>query len=494
MFNRFTRAAIVAAGFMLALAPGSQAQQPFTVQQVGTVNTSFTAIVPRPGDREHAFALTRSGIIHIVANATTFLATPLLDFHTLVASGGESGALGLAFDPDYQTNGYFYICYTAVVPVGSTDPKYMVARYTVSPPSALTADPASRTVIMPLIGATQSVQNHNGGWIGFGPDNLLYISRGEGPVFGTTAQNPTTINGKILRIDVRGDDFPTDPLRNYAIPPGNPFAADLTAAREVFIMGLRNPWRCSFDRLTGSLWIGDVGTNHEEIDLAPAAAMPPVNLGWPCYDGNSRATTSGLCAAPSGLTAPLVEFNRTGTATPFISTCLTGGIVYRGCEIPAMRGRYIYGGCTSSPLSSFNISDPAGTVVDHTAGLGVTLGSIYTFGEDAYGEVYIGTSSRLYRMLPLAGSLVDCNANGRADACEIADGSAEDINGDGIPDSCTRLCPADFDASGQVNVGDIFWFLNRYFSGSASADINGVNGITVQDIFDFLAIYFQGCP
>lgn len=484
---RGTCGLFVAALCGLALAPApTHAQQPFALRRVGTTGASFTAITSRPGDPDHAFALTRTGRVLVIQNGTSLGDTPLLDISSLVYSSFESGALGMAFDPDYATNGYLYIAHTR-----SNSLPYVLVRYTVSPPISLTADPASRIIIMPLTPNGGNLTNHQGGWIGFGPDGYLYITRGEGSGFGTTAQDPGTIFGKVLRIDVRSDDFPQDPLRNYAIPPGNPFAGFTPGADEVFAMGLRNPWRASFDRATGNLWIGDVGSGHEEIDFLPANAAPPVDFGWPCLDGQEPRNNTGPCAEPMSPTAALVTFTRSGNPVPaFNSTCLAGGVVYRGCEIPAMRGRYIYGGCTGGPLSSFDIADPPGTAVTYP---NAHLGVIYTFGEDAHGEVYIGTESGLYRMVPPEGASTDCNANGRADACEIADGSATDVNGDGLPDSCTRLCPADIDASGQLNVGDLFFFLNQFFQNLPPADTNSDGSVALQDLFDYLALYFQGC-
>ncbi len=475
-------------GLVLAIAPAG-AQEPFALRRVGADNSSFTAIAARPGDPDHAFALTRTGRVLVIENGTSLRAEPLLDISSLVNVTFESGALGLAFDPDYASNGYLYITHTSLVP--NTQPPYVLARYTVSPPPSLTADPNSRTVIMPLTPAGEPQTNHQAGWIGFGPDGFLYITRGENPGSGTNAQNPGTIRGKVLRIDVRSDAFPEDPLRNYAIPPGNPFAGDTPGADEVFAMGLRNPWRASFDRQTGDLWIGDVGNGHEEVNVVPSGAAPPMNFGWPCYDGQDRFQTAGLCSGPTGLRSALVTFTRSGNdVSAFNSTCLAGGVVYRGCEVPSMRRRYLYGSCAGGSLASFDIADPAGTAVTYP---GLGLGPVFTFGEDAHGEVYIGTERGLYRMVPPAGASTDCNANGRADACEIADGSAPDVNGDGVPDSCTRLCPADLDASGQLNVGDLFFFLNQFFQGLPPADTNSDGPVTLQDLFDYLALYFQGC-
>lgn len=472
-------------------ASACSAQTMFSFRRIGTENAAFTAITSRPGDREHAFALARDGRVLVIVNGTSLGATPLLDFRSVVAVGGESGALGLAFDPEYAVNGHVYICHST-----ATSPRYVIVRYTVSPPSALTADPATRTTIMPITAASATVGNHNGGWIGFGPDGYLYMARGEGPLFGTAAQDLTSIYGKILRIDVRGDDFPEDSLRNYRIPADNPYASG-GGAPELWARGLRNPWRASFDRLTGDLWIGDVGSRHEEINRVPAGTSL-VNFGYPCYDGLVRGNSSGLCADPAASEPPALLYARSGVPAARISTCVTGGVVYRGCEVPSMVGRYLYGQCgyggSNPKLGSFAIADPMGTAMLHAAESVNVLAAAFTFGEDAAGEVYVGGSSGLYRMIPLEGTTTDCNGNGRADNCEIADGSTPDVNGDGLPDSCTAACPADFDASGALGVGDIFRFLGLWFAQSPLSDFNADAAVSLQDLFDFLSAYFDGCP
>lgn len=480
-------------GFFIAtwIASVCSAQTMFAFRRIGSESAGFTAITPRPGDREHVFALARDGRVLTIINGSAFSATPLLDFRSVTAVGGESGALGLAFDPEYATNGHFYICHST-----STSPRFLIVRYTVSPPSALTADPATRTVIMPLVTTSETISNHNGGWIGFGPDGFLYMARGEGPVFGAAAQDVTSIYGKILRIDVRGDDFPQDPLRNYRIPADNPYALG-GGAPELWSRGLRNPWRASFDRLTGDLWIGDVGSRHEEVNRVPAG-IALVNFGYPCYDGFVRASTNGLCANPAAAEPPALGYARSGVPAARVSSCVTGGVVYRGCEIPSMSGRYLYGQCGYSgnnpKLGSFAIANPADTAMLHAAESVSVLAAAFTFGEDAHGEVYVGGSSGLYRMVPLEGTTTDCNGNGRADNCEVADGSVPDANGDGLPDSCTARCAADFDASGALGVGDIFRFLSFWFAQSPLADFNSDPGVTLQDLFDFLSAYFSGCP
>jgi glucose/arabinose dehydrogenase len=210
-----------------------------------------------------------------------------------ISVNGERGLLGLAFHPDYAQNGYFYVY------VSDTDTSETVRRYQVST-LANVADPASGKNVMVM---PDNFPNHNGGWIGFGPDDgYLYIATGDG----MDPQNPQNYFGKILRIDVDGDDFPGDPNRNYAIPPTNPFVAQ--GAGTIFDVGLRNPWRDSFDRATGDLYIGDVGwTNYEEIDVQPAG-QSAVNFGWECMEG-PMCSGNGTCTcnAPS-LTDPIVSY------------------------------------------------------------------------------------------------------------------------------------------------------------------------------------------
>ena len=476
---------------LLCSATGAQAQTAFQLRRVGTDASTFTSVTSAPGDKSRSFALTRDGRVLVILANGTFQTTPYLDIHTIVSATGESGALGLAFDPDFATNGLFYITHMSSSTTG--EPRYAVVRYHANSPSDTAADPASRTIVMTLIAPTANVANHNGGWIGFGPDGLLYISRGEGPVFGTTAQDPATIYGKILRIDVHGDDFPDDALKNYAIPPSNPFAGATAGADEVLFFGLRNPYRCSFDRETFDFWIADVGSaTWEEINVVRAAAWPAasLNFGWPCYEAARRNSTSGLCANPTGLTAPNTAYPRTGT---FSAACIIGGFVYRGCAIESLRGRFLFGpSCYSGRIASVDALHPENPPIEHTV-TGATLNGVYGWGEDAYGEVYVCGTTGLFKLVPNTDQFADCNHNGAPDACEIADGRELDINHDGIPDSCSRLCPADIDASGALNTGDIFWFLTLWFSGSPQADFNHADGVTVQDIFDFLAAFFTPC-
>lgn len=484
-------AAIAAGAIGASGSPAAaQVEPPFSLEVVpGPTNLQITAIATRPGDPSHLFALTRVGQVGIIENGRTLLPTPLLSLESVVL-GGEGGALGLAFDPDYQTNGHLYIAYTTSST--SSSDRYVIARFTAASPSDLTVDPSTRATVMSLQG---DIGIHLGGWIGFGPQGLLYISRGEGPAFAQVAQDPTRIQGKILRIDVRADDFPDDPLRNYAIPPGNPFASGAHGAPEVFARGLRNPWRCSIDPPTGMLWIGEVGTAHEEINRISLNDPEPgvaANFGWPCFDGHTQVQSNNLCQSPDDLLDPLVEFNRSGPNPALVSTCLTGGLVYRGCAVPELRGRYLYASCTTGRLCSLDASspNPASTAIAYTT----SVLSTYCFGEDAFGEVYLGTATGIYRILPPAGQFIDCNNNGRADACEIADGSAADADNDGVPDGCAPACPADVNRDGILSVGDLFHFLARWFEAHPQSDFNMDSTVSLEDLFAFLRAYFRGCP
>ena len=236
------------------------------------------AVTAPPGDTTRLFVAEQfSGRIRIYDRVSkTTLAGEFLDVTGLLASGGEQGLLGLAFHPNYANNGYFYVNYTA--PGGGAAGHTEIARFQVigSPANSNVADPNSRTVILTF---DQPEANHNGGWIGFGLDGYLYIASGDGgggnDQHGTigNGQDRTTLLGKILRIDVSSGS-------PYSIPLSNPYAGHATYRQEIWAWGLRNPWRCSIDRVTGDLWIGDVGQGaREEVDFNPAG-VGDLNFGW----------------------------------------------------------------------------------------------------------------------------------------------------------------------------------------------------------------------
>ena len=288
-----------------------------------------------PGDPDRLFIVEQhSGRIRILdlasgqLNPDSFLDLP----DSSLAAGGEQGLLGMAFHPNYATNGLFYVNLTNAA--GDTE----IREYRRS--DANHADAASGRVIL---GYDQPFDNHNGGWLGFGPDGMLYISSGDGGSGGDpmgNAQNVNSLLGKILRIDVNSDGFPADAARNYAIPAGNPFAGATAGADEVWHYGLRNPWRNSFDAATGKLWIGDVGQGaREEVDVIPAG-VGGLNLGWNIKEGS--ANYAGGSAA--GLTAPILDYDHSASG----GFAITGGYVYHGPG--GANGLYVYADFVTGPV------------------------------------------------------------------------------------------------------------------------------------------------
>ncbi len=251
-----------------------------------------------------------------------------------------------------------------------------------------------------MLGYDQPFSNHNGGWMGFGPDGFLYIASGDGGSGGdpqNNAQNLNSLLGKILRIDVNSDSFPTDPNRNYAIPAGNPFAGATAGADEVWLYGLRNPWRASFDSVTGDLWIGDVGQGaREEVDRIPAG-VGGLNLGWRFKEGLLPYTGQ----APGGLTDPILDYGRT---TPlFNGFSITGGYVYRGPG--GANGLYVFGDFVTGNLWTVSYANSqAQDFINRNAQLAVSGGDfdqIASFAVDGTGRLYmIGLDGDIHRLTP----------------------------------------------------------------------------------------------
>ena len=456
-----------------------------------------------PGDPDRIFIVEQrsgsTGRIRVLdLTSGTLLASPFLSV-TGVTTGNEQGLLGLAFHPDYQNNGLFYVNYTTTG--GGAAGKTVIAEYQASPPSSNIANGAAvRTIIQ----YNQPESNHNGGWIGFGPDGYLYIAAGDGG--GSNDQHGsngngqllTTNLGKMLRLDVNGDDFPADTLKNYAIPPTNPFFGSTTANPEIWAYGLRNAWRDSFDRVTGDLWIADVGQNAvEEIDFQPAGAAGGRNYGWRCMEGLTCTGLSGCTCNAAALTMPISTYTHTGGACS-----ITGGYVYRGCAIPDLAGTYFFADYCSNQISSFRYSTVGGITefTNRTAELapggGLSIATVTGFGEDALGEIYIcdeggsaAAAGEIFKIVPRT-IAHDCNQNGRADACDIALGTSLDANGDGRPDEC---CPSDIDDNGFVNGDDfdtwIFWFV----FGDPRADYNHDTFVSGDDFDLFVDDFIAGC-
>jgi glucose/arabinose dehydrogenase len=333
---------------------------------------AFPVFVDAPAGDGRLFIATKDGQIHIIKDGST-LVEPFLDISEPTNNDGEQGFLGLAFHPDYATNGLFYVHYSD----RHGDTKIFEYRVSSNPDLA---DPETGRL---LLAVTQPASNHNGGMLAFGRDGYLYIGLGDGGGSGDrygNGQRPDTVLGALLRIDVDGGD-PAGGVA-YGIPPDNPFV-DGGGAPEVWAYGLRNPWRFSFDG--DLLYIGDVGQNMwEEIDVAPAGAAG-LNYGWPIMEGTHCFSPSSGCNT-SGLYLPVIEYSHADDCS------VTGGYVYRGTAIPELAGRYFYSDYCGGWLRSFVYENGAATdLQDHTGVVG-TLVSVTSFGTDASGEIYVTTA------------------------------------------------------------------------------------------------------
>lgn len=353
------------------------------------------------------FIVEQKGIIRILFKDGSKQTTPFLDIDARVNNAqDEQGLLGLAFSPTFKTDGYFYVQYTTGPGVDSI----RVSRFSVMPGDSTIADPLSEQV---LLSFKDLEWNHNGGNLMFGPDGFLYISEGDGgsandpnSTHGTggNGQNTNTLFGKMLRIDVSNTSI------NYSIPTTNPFVGVANARPEIWAYGLRNPWRCSFDRITGDMWIGDVGQNtYEEIDFQPANDAGGQNYGWRCREGLHPCPTSNTTGCPTtGFVDPIHELDRVGN-----NVCsITGGYVYRGTQYSKLFGRYLFTDYCAGRIWSIQQLGAGLFDVDTLPVTPLLTFNLTSFGEDNLGELYLAyrgsTSSatgRIYKITETS----DCN-------------------------------------------------------------------------------------
>jgi glucose/arabinose dehydrogenase len=319
------------------------------------------------------FVVEQTGLIKVFKNdSATATSSVFLDIQQKVTSGGERGLLGLAFHPDFKTNGFFYVNYTQGNPL-----KTVIARYKTTDLATTKADPASETILMTF---SQPYDNHNGGSLQFGKDGYLYIATGDGGSGGdplNNAQNRKSYLGKILRINVNSTD-----KGNYGIPSDNPYITSTEGFYpEIFAYGLRNPWKISFDKETGLLLAADVGQNaREEIDVISQDG----NYGWPAKEGVNCFRPSSNCNS-SDLTDPILDYAQSDG-----DKSITGGYIYRGKKVKSLIGKYLYADFVSGRIWSLAIENSK-------AGANTLLfeknGAVSTFGMDEAGEVYFANYS-----------------------------------------------------------------------------------------------------
>ena len=420
-----------------------------------------------PGDYDRIFVLEKRGHIEILDATNNYAHLgQFLDIDFRVGGGdssfSEQGLLGLAFHPDYASNGLFYLNYT------NTGGNTVVGEYSVS------GDPNVANITeTKIVQIAQPFTNHNGGWMDFGPDGYLYVATGDGGSGGdpgNRAQDTTNqLLGKLLRIDVNGAG--AGAFGTYAIPADNPFVGT-GSSEEIWAYGLRNPWRNSFDRLTGDLYIADVGQNAwEEVNVQPAASNGGENYGWRCYEGNTAFNTTG-CPAAGTMVFPVHVYNH---STGF---SITGGYVYRGCLMPELEGTYFFADYGSARIWSFewngatvtNFQERTGELVP-PAGQG-SIAAITSFGEDAYGELFIcdqGTSAsngEIFKIVPLNPPTGSC-------------------------------CPADADGDGDSDFDDLNVILSNWGTSGPAGDVHpfpmGDNSVDFNDLNDVLGRWGVVC-
>ncbi|HEX9735392.1 MAG TPA: PQQ-dependent sugar dehydrogenase [Thermoanaerobaculia bacterium] len=383
-------AALLAAGLSATAAPLAAVELSELRPELLAQGISAMTGITHAGD-ERLFLSRKAGVVSIF-DGQTVLAKPFLDLSDRVLVGGEQGFFSIAFHPDHALNGYFFAYYT------NLEGDVVISRFSVSDGDPSAADPLSEKVLLEI---EQPTASHNGGQLQFGPDGYLYLAPGDGGGGNDPrcqAQDTTSLLGKILRLDV-DVDAETPPY--HGIPPTNPFVGDDGARDEIWAYGLRNPWRFSFDRVTGDLYVGDVGQSaREEVSLQGAASPGGENYGWKVMEGDAcTGRTDGCdfevpaCGSPEYAGPILVYDHEEGCA-------VIGGYVYRGKAFPELDGVYFYGDLCSGTVWAARRSGETWL----TEELGFTVPGLASFGEDADGELYMASGAKLFK---LAGPQVD---------------------------------------------------------------------------------------
>jgi hypothetical protein len=473
----------------------------FTLERVGNTSGNATDVAIPPGETERAFIAHLGGLITEMnlsdgSSATHLNLTPI----TSTAAFAGAGCLGLTCHPDFAQNGYIYVNYTR-----SSDGHPIISRFTGT-------DVGSELVILDM-GAVPE-WGHNGGQLAFGPfDGYLYIAMGDGgPQTGTDflgdgfnrAQNPQSLRGKLLRIDV---DNPTAP-NNYGIPADNPFVGDAAVLDEIYALGLRNPWRFSFDPLNGDFYVGDVGGepsvpggSREELSYLAADPVTKIipgghNFQWRVMEG-FKVNDDSEPLGPGTETPPFWDYTRDGSdGGPLSGSSATGGVVYRGCSMPDLQGTYFFGDWTDGWVASLRISDfvpprSPPRVPTPQANLGNTI----AFTHDGNGEVYVldWGASRLYKLTATGDRILDavpgdCNQDGVLD---VSDGAcalgvlftgvpAQFPCGDGSTANAANLALMDWQPDGSIDISDATSLLTFLFLGTAAHHM-AVPGLEVSE-------------
>lgn len=453
--------------------------QTLDVEEVEGGYTNLVFVTHAGDGTDRLFLVEQSGKIWVREKGVT-LPTPFLNI--TVTCCGERGLLGLAFDPDYKNNGYFYVNYTTTV-LGQLQSRLCSFKVSADPNRA---DASSEAL---LLSYDQPAANHNAGWLGFGPDGYLYMAVGDGGSGGDpwgeggNGQNRSTILGNMLRLGVDGN-------KPYTIPTDNPFFGMQNVREEIWAYGLRNPWRNSFDRQTGDLYIADVGQNAvEEVNFQAAASIGGENYGWRvmegdnCFDG-SQTGGNPPCNDP-GFTGPIHTYGHTGGRCS-----ITGGYVYRGEAMPRSAGLYFFADYCSHDVYSLRYRDGLGLTdfSDRTAELD-PFSNITSFGEDEHGELYIVTQQTLYRIYePAAREVRDAVLPDFATAAG-GDNSAslQALQNAGVQITQEVFNDLDADDNGELTLAEL---LNAAGIGQLHhADTNLDNAISLTELLRVIQLY-----